>query len=137
MRSSDWSSDVCSSDLIAGGAEGIVSPGGEKHRPLQDKPFALIGDAEAVEQPLERVACEEDLKVSLLRAGAIEKPRADRGTDVANHTRHRRPSLPHRAACPHRPPPRAPTPPADPAPPLLFPDPPRTPHALRPAPPSF
>src|SRR3546814_16146793 len=82
----------------AGGAEGIFLPGGEKHRPLQDKPFALIGDAEAVEQPLGRVACEEDLKVSLLRAGAIEKPRADRGTDVANLTRHRRPSLPHRAA---------------------------------------
>src|SRR3546814_13280790 len=98
MRISDWSSDVCSSDLrhradgsdalgdrrgisiamaqqieIAGGAKRIVSPRSEEHRPFQNKPFALIRNAKAIEQPLQRIAREEDLKIGLLPAGSIER----------------------------------------------------------------
>ena len=40
---------------VTGRSEGIVLPDGEEHRTLQDKPLALVRDAESLEQSLERV----------------------------------------------------------------------------------
>ena len=50
--------------------EGIVLPDCEEHRTLQDKLFGLVGDAESVEQSLERVTGKENLKIGLFGAGA-------------------------------------------------------------------
>ena len=59
---------------------------------------ALVGDAESVEQSLERVTGEENLKIGLFDARAREQSGAHGGADIAKLTRHRRASLRHRAA---------------------------------------
>ena len=48
---------------ISGRSEGVVLPDGEEHRNLQDKPLALVGDAESVEQSLKRVTRKENLNI--------------------------------------------------------------------------
>ena len=63
---------------VTGRSEGIVLPDCEEHRTLQDKPFALVGDAESVEQSLERVTGKENLKIGLFDAGAREQSGAHR-----------------------------------------------------------
>src|SRR3546814_4897129 len=73
MRISDWSSDVCSSDLIAGGGDaveqrlghlGIAEDGGplaEREVRGEDDAGALIKLADEVEQQLPSRACERQI----------------------------------------------------------------------------
>src|SRR3546814_19688221 len=49
MRISDWSSDVCSSDLFAGAGHGILEHPGDEPRALRRRP---PGDIDAVDEHL-------------------------------------------------------------------------------------
>src|SRR3546814_5813090 len=74
MRISDWSSDVCSSDLVVvdlvvAGAQGGVD---DAHVAAHDAVLVEAGDA--VEQPLESGARGGVLHVAALGAGIDERP---------------------------------------------------------------
>src|SRR3546814_18359901 len=51
MRISDWSSDVCSSDLLAGGDRQLLGVGLVGHRvALRDRVYAVLHRADVLEQ---------------------------------------------------------------------------------------
>src|SRR3546814_17139993 len=76
MRISDWSSDVCSSDLHLGGERGLIVYGLDRGEPGLDRLGALRGDRGLVHESRVEIA---DLRDGLLlgrlqnAAGALER----------------------------------------------------------------
>src|SRR3546814_20538020 len=76
MRISDWSSDVCSSDLHLGGERGLIVYGLDRGEPGLDRLGALRGDRGLVHETRVEIA---DLRAGLLlgrlqnAAGAPER----------------------------------------------------------------
>ena len=68
---------------IAGWAVGRLTPQSEKHRPLQNKPAAMLGLAKAVQESLGRVSLQQELKVLILFAAPVQQSGADRCGNVS------------------------------------------------------
>src|SRR5712664_2356275 len=66
---------------IAGWSEWIGDPGHKEHRSFQNEAVAMRGNAQPVEQTLERVARQQNLKIRPLGVPAIEEPCPNQGAN--------------------------------------------------------
>ena len=66
----------------------IIKPMPHEHGAFQDKPFTMLTFAETIEEPLERIAYEQQLERLIAFLRKIEQTRADRGADVLNRLTH-------------------------------------------------
>src|SRR3546814_19202578 len=70
MRISDWSSDVCSSDLIAVGARAAVDNDIRDHRPAGI--FHFDADTRSAIAQVDRIRCATAVDVDLIEGAAAE-----------------------------------------------------------------
>ena len=68
---------------IAGRPVRLVGPKLEEHRPLEHELVAMLGPAQAIEQPLDDVAGQHELEVFALLAGQVHQPLPHRRRQVA------------------------------------------------------